>query len=344
MKKVLLLLILTIILVGCTQFQAGDNFVDDNIKVSDKKVDKPIDNKKASNSPTPEIKTINEPNPEAKSTPETITPQINDNFPTITTRVSPSNPNLGETVELTVSSEDDIGIKHLSFESAKAFVEGSTFKVFECNLQKTCTNTWKLIPAEEATYEILIVAVDSAGHSVTSNVKLEVNPARKIVSKCGNGFCNSEENEQSCPQDCYIAPLFACANNICEGGESYESCPQDCGVSNIIGTTRGDGACEPGEDIKNSPKDCTIINPKCGNNICEANETTITCSADCEQESSVEEASCTSNAACGYKKACKGGKCVSVQCTSDSHCTGCKRCSSNRCVSCGYGSAGFCTC
>lgn len=50
--------------------------------------------------------------------------------------------------------------------------------------------------------------------------------------------------------------------------------------------------------------------------------------------------SCSSNSACGYKKACIGGVCQDVDCTSDSHCSGCRRCSSNRCVSCGSGPYG----
>ena len=313
----LLLLILIIIVVGCAQY---------GVQTEDKTIDGPINDVDRVNKPTSEI----------------ISPAINDKFPTISTRVSPSNPNLGDSIELTIDSMDDYGINHLSFESAKAFVGSSVSDVFDCNLQKACANSWKLTPAEEGIYEILIEAVDSSGQSGTHQVKVDVRPARKIESMCGNGFCNSKETEESCPQDCYKAPLFACANGICEGGESYESCPQDCGLSDIIGTTRGDGACEPGEDAQSSPQDCTEIKPNCGNNICDPDETTTSCSADCEEK--VEDDSCNSNAECGYRKACIGGKCVSVDCTTDAHCTGCRRCSSYRCVRCGYGASGYCTC
>ncbi|MFH1276432.1 MAG: hypothetical protein ABIH82_04950 [Candidatus Woesearchaeota archaeon] len=63
-----------------------------------------------------------------------------------------------------------------------------------------------------------------------------------------------------------------------------------------------------------------------------------------EEATTVVDNSCSSNSACGYKKICRSGKCVSVQCTNDGQCSGCRKCSSNRCVRCGYGAAGYCTC
>ncbi|HMR05877.1 MAG TPA: hypothetical protein PKA88_08865 [Polyangiaceae bacterium] len=51
-------------------------------------------------------------------------------------------------------------------------------------------------------------------------------------------------------------------------------------------------------------------------------------------------AKCDSNSDCASQKACRSGKCVSVDCTTDSHCGSCQRCSSNSCVNCGSGEFG----
>jgi len=44
--------------------------------------------------------------------------------------------------------------------------------------------------------------------------------------QCGNGVCDSGENEINCPADC--APGY-CGDGICKGGETSDNCPADCG-------------------------------------------------------------------------------------------------------------------
>ncbi len=140
------------------------------------------------------------------------------------------------------------------------------------------------------------------------------------------------------------ASFFTCGNKVCEGGESYESCLQDCTQQDIVGTNPGNGACEPGEDANNAPKDCTVINPQCGNNVCDEEEDRLNCYYDCWNEGESSGDACSSNSDCGSRQRCRSGKCVTVECTSDYQCKGCSRCSDNQCVSCGYGVAGYCTC
>lgn len=47
---------------------------------------------------------------------------------------------------------------------------------------------------------------------------------------CGDGICQEDENEITCPQDCKqpIPPAPVCGNGICEPGEDWRNCPQDC--------------------------------------------------------------------------------------------------------------------
>ena len=288
---------------------------------------------------------------DSDSEPVGVKAMVGDQYPAITARVSPSNPSLDESFTLTIEAEDDKGLKHLIWESSNFFSNYGSPGVFECDMQKTCSNSWEFITIEEGLHELIVYAVDSSGKE-TGKTPLEVNvgPARETVKKsasvCGNGNCESLESESSCPEDCgaktNVPPV--CGNGVCEGGESYESCSDDCTLKNIIGTSPGDGACDPGEDINNAPNDCTTINPNCGNDVCDPGETRLTCYADCKEDTPDSGSSCDSHSDCGYKQRCIGSVCQSVQCTSDSHCSGCKRCSDNRCVSCGYGSAGYCTC
>ena len=267
-------------------------------------------------------------------------------FPTITTKVSPTNPSFGDSFSLTVESKDDIGLNYLSFKSTKSFSEHAKAEEYACNSEKSCSYTWELTPEEEGVIELKMNAVDSLGlDSGYSRATVTVGPARAakapkpVGPECGDGKCEASESKFTCIKDC---PFFTCGNHICEGGESYESCPPDCSLQDILGTSPADGACEPGEDINNAPHDCTDINPQCGNNICDKGEDRYNCYADCPgiDESSKSSVSCNSHSDCGYKQRCIGSVCQSVECTSDSHCSGCRKCSGNRCVSCGSGPYG----
>ncbi|MBI4360798.1 hypothetical protein HY572_03425 [Candidatus Micrarchaeota archaeon] len=263
----------------------------------------------------------------------------------------PSNPDRGEPFVITASAQDDVGIQTISWESTDSFSIQPESASFDCGQQKSCSASFTFKAATEGMITISVYATDSSGKaSPRSAMDITVRPfdykeptptpAPSVSSGpvCGNNACDEKEGFEVCPVDCPYAG-FACANGKCEGGESYESCPQDCGLSDIIGSSCGDGACEPGEDANYCPKDCASIKPNCGNNVCDAWETESTCLADCEGVGA-DAASCSSNAACGYREICRSGKCVKVDCTNDGQCGYGKECEGNRCVRCPSGPYG----
>ncbi len=296
---------------------------------------------------------------------EPINP-VENNYPTITTSTSPSNPNRGEPFTLTVTAEDDLGIQNLYWESTNSFATQPESTTHDCNAQKMCTVNWEFTASEDGPKTITVYARDLANLE-SAKVPMQINvqpfdePEQSSVCgnsaceegetpatcssdcgspepSCGDNTCNDEEAFEICPGDCPYNG-FACANGVCEGGESYESCSQDCGLSNIIGTACGDGACEPGEDAGYCPTDCTSIKPNCGNNICNSWETETTCRADCEGVNANGE-DCNSNQDCGYREICQSGTCTGVDCTNDAQCGYGKECENNRCVRCPRGPYG----
>ncbi len=265
------------------------------------------------------------------------------------TSASPSNPDRNEPVNLSVSAEEDVGLKELSWESADELVRKPETNSFECGSQKTCAVSWEFASAQDGTKIITVYATDSSGkQSPKVPIEISVRPfdykprpsptPTPSAPFCGNGVCDAGEAFEVCPADCPFAGP-KCANGKCEGGESYQSCPQDCSVSAIVGSTCNDGACEPGEDAANCPRDCVSIRPNCGNNVCDSWENRTTCLADCEAVSGGEK-TCNSNAACGYRQICQSGKCVTVDCTNDGQCGYGRECENNRCVRCPSGPYG----
>ncbi|MCW5211888.1 hypothetical protein VU04_03140 [Desulfobulbus sp. TB] len=88
------------------------------------------------------------------------------------------------------------------------------------------------------------------------------------AAECGNGTCESGENNNNCSQDCSVQ----CGNNACESGENNNNCSQDCSAQ------CGNDACESGENNNNCSQDCSA---ECGNNVCETGESNSTCPSDC---------------------------------------------------------------
>ena len=238
----------------------------------------------------------------------------------------PSTPDRNEPFVISVTANDEVGIRSISWESTASFSSQPESKSSDCGLQKECSVSFTFKAPAEGALSISVFATDTSGQeSSRSTFAITVRP-----------FDYKAPAATPVPS---ASARFACANGVCEGGESYQSCPQDCSVSSAVGSTCGDGSCSPGEDVALCAADCTTINSNCGNNVCDASETSSTCSADCQAAASVTPA-CTSNEACGYKEICQDGVCVDVDCTNDSHCGYGKECSYNSCVRCRTGPYG----
>lgn len=65
---------------------------------------------------------------------------------------------------------------------------------------------------------------------------------------CGDGTCNPDEDETSCPQDC---ATHYCGDGTCDPDETSAMCPADC-------SSCGNGTCDVGENEMNCPQDCSV--------------------------------------------------------------------------------------
>lgn len=87
---------------------------------------------------------------------------------------------------------------------------------------------------------------------------------------CGDGLCNGEETELTCPIDSCVS---LCGNGKCdmEEGEDADSCLMDCQCNY-------DGTCDPWETVDACSIDCT-----CGNFVCDylLGENMKNCPSDC---------------------------------------------------------------
>ena len=104
--------------------------------------------------------------------------------------------NSGQIVGILVSGEED-------YEN-----NGSCVRVNYCG-STTCRG-------EDITYAFL--AVDALCNTITNQTLCNT------ASSCGDGFCATDENFQTCPTDC-SPPV--CGDELCGEGE-YQSCPDDC--------------------------------------------------------------------------------------------------------------------
>ncbi|MFH1751715.1 MAG: hypothetical protein ABH821_02140 [archaeon] len=94
---------------------------------------------------------------------------------------------------------------------------------------------------------------------------------------CGDGECNGNETSETCSTDCVEEPRTECGNGICETGEDESNCHDDC----VIETFCGDGTCDNDETQESCSIDCGEPTPECGNGICETGEDESNCPGDC---------------------------------------------------------------
>ncbi len=135
---------------------------------------------------------------------------------------------------------------------------------------------------------------------------------------CGDGACNNGEDCGTCAGDCACQSGYECTNNkcveadacgdgACDSGETCRSCPSDCGVCK---SAVGEGCarssdCSGGYCFNGT---CRSSPPGCGDGHCDANETRLTCTADCGEPIG-EGLNCLRNGDCisGYcvNKVCR---------------------------------------
>ncbi len=126
-------------------------------------------------------------------------------------------------------------------------------------------------------------------------------------TSCGDGNCQACEDEVSCPDDCLVVDPF-CGDGVCNADEDADTCCEDCGncaqngcpdicacdefcctswddwcEAECNGTSCGDGICQACETEVSCPADCLTIDPYCGDGICGGDEDGDNCCEDCGQ-------------------------------------------------------------
>ncbi|MBI1970895.1 hypothetical protein HYS47_04050 [Candidatus Woesearchaeota archaeon] len=116
------------------------------------------------------------------STEPTMAVSTYDNYPITSSKVSPSNPDVGELFEVTINAEDVEGLRLLSWQSSKPLSAGSSGS-FNCSGQKKCSHTWMLSALESGTQQLTLSVTDTSTRSPWSiPIELNVYPARTTTS------------------------------------------------------------------------------------------------------------------------------------------------------------------
>ncbi len=197
-------------------------------------------------------------------------------------------------------------------------------------------------------------------------VEQTTNQQCKYGSVCGDKICAADETPQSCLYDCgfckkdidcndfnaetkdvclYPASQQStcihyriCGDNICSPTESPFTCFQDCGFC------KSDADCND-EDPQTAdtcinpatPQSiCINIGPVCGDNMCNGDETTLTCPEDCRSLQTIGQ-QCEENSECTTGFCSLTGVCdtrlVPLSCATNSDCVHeMAVCQNNKCV------------
>jgi len=98
-----------------------------------------------------------------------------------------------------------------------------------------------------------------------------------VAAYCGDGTCDEDETNESCPQDC-APPDPACPDGTCNGDETFDTCPLDCDPPE---PACPDGTCNGDETFDTCPQDCDPAEPACPDGECNGDEPHETCPEDC---------------------------------------------------------------
>jgi|GEM_PF-1905852 len=142
---------------------------------------------------------------------------------------------------------------------------------------------------------------------------------------CDNdGTCESGEDCNNCPNDCFSGSGASCGNGVCEAGDGEDcvSCPGDCnGVQSGKPSNRyccgdgdgqnpvgcGDSRCTGGG---NTCTDVPAVPSCCGDSTCEGTEDAGNCAIDCATGCTIP-ADCNDGVGCTDDD-CVGGACVNT--------------------------------
>lgn len=110
----------------------------------------------------------------------------------------------------------------------------------------------------------LIASLITAGAMVLSPIEWGYPKAEAYCGYTLNYVCECDENYSNCPSDCSAL----CGNGVCDSGENeygkITSCPEDCGQCSTCGAPSF--ICDPGETSCNCPSDCVAV---CGDGCCD---------------------------------------------------------------------------
>jgi hypothetical protein len=204
-------------------------------------------------------------------------------------------------------------------------------------------------PAHVALATIAVLAIGTA--IAAGGCSDDSGPGNQAI--CGDGVCEQDETEQSCPEDCQSA---VCGDGACETelGETETNCPEDCFSDDC-----GNGVIDGGEECdtdelsgetcvglgyESGELGCTstcsydrseCVGGECGNGQVEAGE-------ECDGQN-LDGESCMSQGFDGGTLACLGGQCafdVSGCCTDGCSASGDTQCAGDWVQTCEVGGDG----
>ncbi len=154
------------------------------------------------------------------------------------------------------------------------------------------------------------VAYDAAGNQTTSeSVTVFIDNSSGFCND--NGICETDEDCEICPNDCFQTSASCCGNDFCEINEFCSNCETDCGICPFC----GDGTCNSSENKCGCSADCGSapiserMVPDVSNFSCQ-NGTDDDCDGaiDCNDSDCVDDSACAPKPVCNNNNLCDGSE------------------------------------
>ena len=189
---------------------------------------------------------------------ENAVQDVYDAPPSITERSVISNPTAGSQFPLSITAQDDKGIVELRWQSSKLF-QGGQSGSFNCNMEKTCSNTWNLIAIEEGPQQITVSVVDISGKQSQASLEIDVRQARAVstepvVNNTSTPMIQETNQSQepvldddSCDSDSDCGYKEICTGGVCEAvqctSDSHCSGCKRCSSNRCVSCGSGPYGC-----------------------------------------------------------------------------------------------------